>query len=53
MNYWESSSLKFNELDKDLPINLLKDLKFEEERLIPDLVIESMSLLTIADWEKT
>jgi hypothetical protein len=53
MNYWESSSLKFPEMDKDLPFNLLQDLKFEEEWLIPDLVLESLSLLTVADWERT
>lgn len=53
MNYWESSSLKFAEMDKDLPFDLLQDLKFEEERLIPDLVLESLSLLTVADRERT
>ncbi len=43
MNYWESSSLKLMELEKDLPLNLLKDLRMEEERFIPDLVMESLS----------
>ncbi len=49
MNYWESSSLKLNEMDWDLPHDLLKDLKFEEERLIPDLILDSLCLLTISE----
>jgi hypothetical protein len=49
MNYWESSSLKLNEIEPELPLDLLNDLRLEENRLIPGLVLDSISLLTVAD----